>query len=281
MPTLKPITALLLFSLQFLSPSHLSAQASPSALDLVNKMVQVETTAWKNRQRFLYINDERSNRTNGHLWHEAVVETPDGSLARLLTEDGLPLSPDRQQSEDKRISWLAAHPADFRRKSQKRHDDEALMPELLHQIPVIFTFKTLSTQGDIICIAFEPNPDFHEQTYQDRLVHAMAGTITIHASDMRLIELNAHLTHKVEYGFGLLGIINDSSILTIKRAPVTAASDTSAQWTATALHVQIDGTILLMKSLSHNLDATRQSFHLIPPDLTVSQAAALLRSNTD
>jgi hypothetical protein len=55
-------------------------------------MVQAETAAWKDRQHFLYRSEERSNRTNGQLWEELVVETPDGSMQRLISEDGKPLS---------------------------------------------------------------------------------------------------------------------------------------------------------------------------------------------
>ena len=88
-------------------------------------------------------------------------------------------------------------------------------------------------------IAFQPNPSFHEQSYQDRVVHAMSGTLLIHTKDMRLCELNAHFDHRVTFGFGILGLLSDKSHLSFKREEVFPG-----QWTTTEIHVHLDGTIL-------------------------------------
>lgn len=263
----------LLFSLYLPAYPGLCAQTAPSAAEIVNRMVEAETAAWKTRHFFHYYNDERSSRTNGHLWHEEVVETPDGSIERLLTEDGLQLSPARKEAEEERIAWLANHPAELRRLTQKRHENAARIPEFLRQVPHLYLFKTLSTQGDVTRIAFEPDPNFEEQSYQDRLAHAVAGTVVIHTPDMRIVSFDAHLAHKVEFGFGLLGTINESSSLTFTRAPVSPG-----QWTTTSVHFSLFGTILFMKSLSRKFDETSQDFQPIPFGITVAQAAALIHA---
>jgi hypothetical protein len=68
MYVLKHIGAFIfLFSLCLLMPWPLTAQAAPSAAEIVNRMVQVETNAWETRQLFHYYSDERSARTNAHL----------------------------------------------------------------------------------------------------------------------------------------------------------------------------------------------------------------------
>lgn len=98
--------------------AQLAAQVgqSVSATQTVNQMLHAEAAAWKIRQHFLYRSEERSNRTNGRLWDELVVETPDGSMQRLLSEDGKPLSDNQRNAEDQRIANLANHPVEFRRK---------------------------------------------------------------------------------------------------------------------------------------------------------------------
>jgi hypothetical protein len=201
------------------------------------------------------------------------VETANGSIERLLTEDGLPLSSARREVEEQRIAWLADHPAELRRQSQKRHENAARIPDFLRQVPVLYLFKTLSVQGDVTRIAFEPNPNFQERSYQDRLSHAIAGTLTIHTPDMRIIEFDAHLVHRVEFGFGLLGTINESSTLTFTRASVSPT-----QWTTTSIHFSLIGTILFMKSLSREFDQISQNFRIIPSGLTLPQTATLIHS---
>jgi hypothetical protein len=269
--------ALLLLFKQIVLGTGLLAQVSQpiTAIQMVNQMVQAETAAWRNRQHFLYKNQERSNRTNGRLWEELVVETPDGSLPRLIAEDGKPLPNSRQKEEDKRIAYWASHPSDFRRARQRRQQDEARMPDLLKEVPSIFLFRTISSEGQYTRIAFQPNSSFHEKSYQDRVVHAMSGMLLIHTTDMRLCELDARLQHRVEFGYGILGELSDKTHFFVARQEVSPA-----QWTTTKIRVHLDGSILLLKSISRDVEASRHGFQGVAPDLTVAEAAAIVRSNT-
>jgi hypothetical protein len=268
---------LLLLLEQFVLCTGLPAQVIKPipAIDMVNQMVQAETAAWRNRQHFLYRNYERSNRTNGRLWEELVVETPDGSLPRLISEDGKPLPSSRQKEEDKRIAYLASHPSEFRRARQRRQQDEARMPGLLKEVPSLFLFRTISSEGAYTRIAFQPNPSFHEKSYQDRVVHAMSGILLIHTTDMRLCELDARLQHRVEFGYGLLGELSDKTHLFLARQEVSPA-----QWTTTEIRVHLDGSILLWKSISREVEASRYGFKLVAHDLTIAEAADIVRSTT-
>jgi hypothetical protein len=261
---------------QLIACTSLAAQTRQpmSALQTVNQMVQAETAAWRIRQHYLYRSEERSNRTSGRLWGELVVETPDGSMQRLISEDGKPISESRAREEDKRIAYLANHPAEFRRKTQRRRDDEARMPDLLRKIPFLFLFKIVGSDGDYVRITFQPNPSFDEESYQDRVVHAMAGVLIIHTPDMRLCELDAHLQHKVEFGFGILGVLSDKSYLSLEREEVVAG-----QWTTTMIHVHLDGSILLLKTISRDLDSSRYGFKPVARDLNVADAANMVRAN--
>ena len=269
--------ALLLLLEQFVLCTGLPAQVSQPipAIEMVNQMVQVETAAWRNREHFLYENEERSTRTNGRLWEELVVETPDGSLPRLIAEDGKPLPSSRQKEEDKRIAYWASHPSDFRLARQRREQDEARMPDLLKKVPSIFLFRTISSEGTYTRIAFQPNPSFREKSYQDRVVHAMSGMLLIHTTDRRLCELDARLQHRVEFGYGILGELSDKTHFFLARQEVSPA-----QWTTTRIRVHLDGSILLLKSISRDVEASRHGFHGVAPDLTVAEAAAIVRSNT-
>jgi hypothetical protein len=266
----------LLFEL-FVTSTTLPAQIRHplSATQIVNQMVRAEAAAVRNRQHFLYRKEERSNRTKGHLWDELVVETSDGPMHRLISEDGKPLSNSQKKAEDKRITYLANHPDEFRRETQRRKDDEARMPDLLKEIPNVFLFKTVSSEGDYARIAFQPNPSFQEESYQDRVVHAMSGVLLIHTTDMRLCGLDVHFEHKVEFGYGLLGAVSDGSHFSIARKEVYPG-----QWKTTNIRVHIDGSILLLKSISRDVDSSQYGFKPVPFDLTAAGAAAIVRSNT-
>jgi hypothetical protein len=240
---------------------------------MVNQMVQAETIAKANRPHFLYRRKERSVRTKGHLWDELVVETAEGRMRRLVAVDGKPLSSSEQSAEDNRITYLTNHPGDFRREAQGRKDDEARMADLLRELPRLFVLQTAGSEGDCTRITFAPNPQFQEASFQDRVVHAMSGVLLIHNADKRLCGIDAHLDHGVEFGFGLLGKVSDQSHFSVARQEVCPG-----QWKTTKVHVHVDGSILLMKSVSRDEDSSRSGFKLIDHDLTLVQAAALVRS---
>jgi hypothetical protein len=242
---------------------------------MVTQMVNAETGAKAKRQRFLYRREERSVRTKGHLWDELVVETTEGRMRRLVAVDGKPLSSVQQSTEDKRITYLANHPSDFRREAQGRKDDEARMTELLRELPRLFLLQTAGTQGECTRITFSPNPQFQEASFQDRVVHAMSGELLIHNTDKRLCGMDAHLDHGVEFGFGLLGKVSEQSHFSVMRQEVSPG-----QWKTTKIRVHVDGSILLMKSVSRDEDSSHFGFQPVGRDLTPAQAAALIRSMT-
>jgi hypothetical protein len=260
-----------------LSSVSSSAQVRPSLgpAQIVNQMVESETAAKEKRQHFLYKREERSVRTKGHLWDELVVETTEGRMRRLVAVDGKPLSSSEQAAEDKRITYLVNHPADFRREAQGRKDDEARMADLLRELPKLFLLQTAGSDGDCTRITFAPNPQFQEASFQDRVIHAMSGVLLIHPTDKRLCGIAAHLDHGVEFGFGLLGKVSDQSHFSIVRQEVSPG-----EWKTTKIRVHVDGSILLMKSVSRDEDSSHFGFKLIPHDLTLPQAAALVRSTT-
>ena len=193
-------------------------------------------------------------------------------MHRLVSVDGKPFSGAEQVAEDNRITYLMNHPADFRREAQGRKEDEARMTNLLKELPRLFLLQTAGSEGDCTRITFAPNPQFQEASFQDSVVHAMSGVFLIH-NDKRLCGIEAHLDHGVEFGFGLLGKVSDQSHFSVVRQEVSPA-----EWKTTKIHVHVDGSILLMKSVSRDEDSSHFGFRLIPHDLTLAQAAALVRS---
>jgi hypothetical protein len=250
-------------------PSSLLEQ---TPLQVVTAMVQNEKQARQHRTFFRYTSVERSARTGGHLWTENVAETPDGLLRRLIAEDGEPLSSDRAAAEDRRIAALVRDPAALRAADADRRADEARMGKILDVTPKAFLFTTDGMQGVCLRIAFRPNPAFTPSTYDERVVHGLAGTILIRMPAGRLCGIEGHLLDRVSFGFGLLGHIEKDSRFRVIRAPVT-----ETDWKNSKIEVHVDGRILLLKSISRDEDAHHSGAEPLPPHLSLAQAAALTR----
>jgi hypothetical protein len=259
-------------SIAQLRAGQLTPPLEQTPLQVVTAMVQNEKQARQHRTFFRYTSVERSARTDGHLWTENVAETPDGLLRRLIAEDGAPLSSDRAAAEDRRIAALVRDPAALRAEDADRRADEARMGKVLDITPKAFLFTADGTQGDCLRIAFRPNPAFTPSTYDERVVHGLAGTILIRMPEKRLCGIEGHLLDRVSFGFGLLGHIEKDSRFRVTRAPVT-----EADWKNSKIEVHVDGRILLLKSISRDEDAHHSGAEPLPPHLSLAQAAALTR----
>jgi hypothetical protein len=265
-----PRAIVLLLLLPFACLSAMAQQQTP--LQLVTAMVQNEKQARQHRTFFRYTSVERSSRTDGHLWTENVAETPDGLLRRLIAEDGKPLSADRVAAEDRRLAALAADPSALRSANADRRADEARIAKILTILPQAFLFTADGMQGNCARIAFRPNAGFTPSTYDERVVHNLAGTILISVPGERLCGIEGHLLDRVTFGFGLLGHIDQDSYFKVVRVPVTATD-----WKSARVVVHIGGKILLLKSISHDDDATHSGAQPLPPNLSLAEAAALIR----
>ena len=235
-------------------------------------MVKNEKQARQDRTYFRYTSFERSARTGGHLWKENVAETPDGILRRLIAEDGKPLTPGRAAEENERIQKLVADPADLVAGNADRRADEARLGKLLDILPQALLFSADGDDGPCTRIAFRPNPAFSPSTYDERIVHGLAGVIMVHEPDNRLCGIKGHLIDRVTFGFGLLGRLDKDSHFAVTRVPVT-----STDWKSTRIDVHVDGRILLLKSISRNEEAVHSGHQPLPPELPLAEAAALTR----
>ena len=266
----------LLVCLLTISPAVASpatdATVHQPASQIVAAMLQNEAAARKTRHYFSFMSMERSTRTGGHLWKEKVVETPDGVMRRLLEEDGKPLPPVRAAAEDRRVGALAAHPELLRAANEDRRGDEARLSRLFEILPRAFILEMAGQQGDCVRVAYRPNPSYVPASYEERVVHGMAGTVLVHASDLRLCGIDGHLVDRVSFGFGLLGHVEKGSRFQITRLPVTATD-----WKTAHITVHMDGKLLMMKSISRDQESVHTEMQLIPPHSSLAQVAALTR----
>jgi hypothetical protein len=248
--------------------------SSTSAQDFVAimRMVTNEGIARAQHEHFSYISEERSTRTDGHLWTEKAVETDDGVLRRLLAVDHLPLTLAAREAEERRIEDLVAHPQAFRRLNENHKEDETHAIQLLQMLPRAFRISSDGEQLGCIRFAFRPDPSFQPSTYEERIVHVLEGTVSVREPEHRLCDLEAAVSQPVEFGFGLLGKLNSGGHFSFQRMQVDAT-----HWKTVHVSVHVDGRILLLKSLSRDQEVTRTDIISVPQHLNLEQAAKLTR----
>jgi hypothetical protein len=250
----------------------LTATAWPQGTSLIEKVAANEVAARQGRPHYFYVSDERSARTGGHLWRENVVETPDGALRRLIAIDNRPLTAAEAEAEQRRIDNLVSHPDEFRRQNQAHKDDEDRAAQLLQILSSNFVLTPDGEANGCLRFNFQPKPDFRPASYQERVAHEMAGTVSLKRPEDRLCTLDAKIVHPVEFGFGMLGHIDQGGHFSLARKQVDEKN-----WKSDHISVHINGRILMLKSLAQDQDAVRTEIRVVPQNLTLAQAAQISR----
>ena len=233
-------------------------------------MLNNENLAALQKDHYAYLSKERSDRTGGRLWTEKVVETNAGKIRMLLEEDGQSLSPERIAEERGRLAAIVADPSAFEKKAQGTKDDEAHARQMLTFAPKAFLFSDVHEQDGYLRIDFRPNPDYETQGMEERVLHAMTGTMLIEPQTMRLHHIEGRLPQDVSIGFGLLATIHAGSSFSTTRDRLG-----QPDWKTTLLDTDINGRVIFFKSIAKNEHAEHSDFVRVADNLTIPQAVAL------
>ena len=250
----------------------LTTTAWPQEISLIEKVAANEVAARQARPHYFFVSEERSARTGGHLWKENVVETTDGPLRRLIATDNRPLTTGEAEAEQRRIDNLVSHPDEFRRLNQAHKDDEERATQLLQLLSSAFVLTPDGEVNGCLRFNFQPKPDFRPSSYQERVAHEMAGTVSLKRPEDRLCTLDAKIVHPVEFGFGMLGHIDQGGHFSLARKQVDAKN-----WKSDRISVHINGRILMLKSLAQDQEAVRTDIRTVPQNLTLTQAGQISR----
>jgi hypothetical protein len=246
-------------------------QAAGSTSSLISSVIQNENYEASHQKHYLYLSKEKSDRTNGHLWTERVVETSVGKLRMLVAEDGKPLTSDRVAMEKGRLNEVAAHPDAFRKQEQGRKGDEDHAKEMLNLLPRAFLFENERTDGAFLRVDFKPNPAYQPQSMEEKILHEAVGSLLVDRKAVRLHRLEGRLPEDVSIGFGLLATVRAGSSFSTTRGAVPGD-----EWKTATIDTDISGRALFFKSISKNEHAEHAGFEQVPLDLTLTQAVALL-----
>lgn len=134
-------------------------------------------------------------------------------------------------------------------------------------LPNAFVFQYAGTSGDNIKLTFHPNPKFDSHSSESYVFHKMDGFVIVNAKEQRLVEISGRLTHRVEFGGGLLGHLDAGGTFDVQREEVVPG-----HWAITRLKVNMNGRILFFKTISEQQDETDSNFQRIPDSTTLAEA---------
>jgi hypothetical protein len=259
--------------LGLLMAGAVQAQSSDAAArKIVDTMLQHEGDPSEHRLKYMYLSEERSERTGGHLWKERVVETGMGKVRLLLAEDGKALSPERVAEEKARLTDIAAHPDAFQRREQAMKNDEQHAEQMLALLHKAFLFDEPHPDGSDLRIAYRPDPAYQPKTMEEKVLHAMSGAVLVDEKTMQLHRIEGKVPTDVSLGYGILGTIHAGSSFSTEHE-----MEPGGEWKDALVNTAIEGKAMLFKEIGRNEYVVHTEFQRMSDSISVAEAVALLQ----
>jgi hypothetical protein len=262
----------LLFMFPARSLSQKSEPSEKNANELARSILQNEVKAEANdHSHWMFkLETEKSRRKEV----DQVVETKDGDLKRPVSINGRPLTVRQEHNADEQVRRLENDSIALRKSMKEQNEDAAHSQRLLKMLPEALTFRFGERRGDAVQLHFTPNRRFGPATREARIFQAMEGDLWVDSKQARLMEISGHLTREVKFGGGLLGHLNPGGQFEVNQTEVAPG-----YWELTLLNVDMKGKALFFKTISVEQKVRRSDFHQVSDELTVAEAANLLRKH--
>ncbi len=204
-----------------------------------------------------------------------IVETKDGDVARLIAINNIPLTPSEQQTEDSRLQELAADPKLQRHRQEREQNDAERARKIMRALPDAFVYQYAGIvdrpQGPSYRLSFQPNPNFDPQDVEAQALKAMAGELWIDVAQQRVTRLEGKRIRDVDYGWGILGKLEEGGTLLLEQADVG-----NHQWRTVHLVLAMNARVLL-KTIKLDTTLELSQFAPVSNGIGYKQAIQLLQ----
>lgn len=255
-------------SAAFCGPAS-AQQLSPQ--ELVKQVVHNELEANQNDHTHWMYRD--SDTLPAKRTVKLVVETPHGTVSKLIRLNDHPLTPQQQAEDQVRMERVLTDPSMIaRQRKNSAHDDQQSV-SLMKMLPNAFLWTYTGESNGEINLDFKPNPAFQPPTYASRVFAAMAGHAVVDAKQKRVKVLSGKLVQPVEFAWGLFGKMDQGGTFRIVRSQVAPGI-----WEITETHVHIQGHMLIFKSINEQEDEISSNYKRAPASMTLREAIDQLKS---
>jgi hypothetical protein len=256
-------------------PGSGAANRSPAAQGLLDRALANEYNATQDASHPMCY---ELAKTSPH-WSttKKICETRDGDVARLIAQNGKPLSPSDEQKEEARLDGLLGDPGKQKRRKQAEGEDTGRVLKVLRALPAAFVYQDAgageSPTGKVEKFTFKPNPRFSPPDLETQVLTQMAGEMWVDPVHLRVVRLEGHLQQDVDFGWGILGRLNKGGWIVIEQAEVGGG-----QWRTTHFQMTMSGRVV-WKTRVFDTTEDETGYEPVPVGLGYQKAIELLRAD--
>lgn len=129
-------------------------------------------------------------------------------IHQLKAKNGVPLKPEQQEKEEKRVREKIEKASDIKYVAKKDAENEKQL-DMLFRVLRFVNGRRLDLHGrTTLRYDLSGEPNVHPHGTEETFLHNMSGMIEVDEATGQLVELSAHLDHDVKLGAGLLANVH-------------------------------------------------------------------------
>ncbi len=241
------------------SMDNLSSSPGQVAQDAVNneiKLIQYDRSYLRYK---VHTRDSKGEQVRD------VIETREGTVARVVSRGGRALTADEDAGEHGRLQAMLDSPAAFKKHIDKDQTGKKLAVDLIRLLPDAMNFsyvagqpqrdqKPPSAAPDLV-MDFEPNPRWSPPTMTSQALTGIRGRVWVEAKGHHLTRLEVTIFQGINFGFGMLVHIYPGGKLFLEQQPVGGD-----RWIVDHFIQQVTMRAMMVRTLKENTDLEAYSF---------------------
>jgi hypothetical protein len=197
-----------------------------------------------------------------------VIESKDGTVARLILKDGKPLTGDQDKAERQRLNDMIANPAAYA-KHVKNGEAEKKMADVLVPLmadAMINTYTPGQPQSGRnggapeIVLDYKPNPKWVPPSTEAQALTGLEGRVWIDAKTHYVVRMEGTVFRGVNFGWGMLAHIYPGGKLVMNQTSVGGN-----RWIFTDFSMELSVRALMVKTLNIRSSAKASGIQTLGP----------------
>lgn len=209
-----------------------------------------------------------------------VIESKDGTVARLILKDGKPLTAEQDAAERQRLMDMIASPAAYAKHEKSAESEKSMADKLVPMMPdaMINVYTPGQPQSGRnggaleVVLDYKPNPNWVPPNTEAQALTGLEGRVWIDAKTRNVVRMEGTIFRSVNFGWGMLAHIYPGGKLVLNQ---TNAGGN--RWIFTDFSMQLSVRALMVKKLDIRSHAKASDFQTLGP-MSYQDAIHLLLS---
>ncbi len=196
-----------------------------------------------------------------------IIQSRDGSVARLILLDGKPLTEEQDKAERQRLDDMLKDPEGFRKHVKNNESGMKIADSLVRLMPdsMLYTYVPGQPQTGRnpsrreIVLDYEPNPKFHPPSTTAEALTGLRGRAWIDEQSKQVVRMEGHIFRGVNFGWGMLAHIYPGGHLIFDQA-----DPGNGHWFFVRFSERITIRALMVKTINIKMDSDASNFQIMP-----------------